>query len=69
MQLSHISILAYSIQFCEEYEGDSIIICNAVAFVFLLAALSFSHAALGVVSFLSQLRRFELARSVPLSQL
>jgi len=50
------------------YEGESIIICNAVAFVFLLAALLFSHASLRVVSFLSLLRRFEVARSVPLSQ-
>ena len=49
--------------------GESIIICNAVAFVFLLAALSFSRASLGVVFFLSQLCRFEVARSVPLSQL
>ena len=33
------------------YEGESIIIRNAVAFVFLLAAPSFSHASLGMVSF------------------
>ena len=51
------------------YEGESIIIHNAVAFVFLLAALSFSRALLGVVFLLSQLCRFEVARSVPLSQL
>jgi len=50
------------------YEGESIIIRSAVAFVFLLAALSFSHASLGVVSFLALLRRFEVAGSVPLSQ-
>ena len=47
------------------YEGESIIIRSAVAFVFLLAALSFSRASLGLVSFLSQLCRFEVARSVP----
>jgi hypothetical protein len=41
---------------------------NAVAFVFLLAALSFSRASLGVVSFLSQLFWFEVARSVFFSQ-
>ena len=46
------------------YEGESIIIRNAVAFVFLLAALSFSRAPLRVVSFLSLLRRFEVARSI-----
>jgi hypothetical protein len=50
------------------YEGELIIIRNAVAFVFLLAALSFLHALLGVVSFLSQLCRFEVTKSVPLSQ-
>ena len=53
---------------CRIYEGESIIIRSAVAFVFLLAALSFSRASLGVVFFLSQLCRFEVARSVPLSQ-
>ena len=51
-----------------KYDGESIIICNAFAFVFLLAALSFSHASVDVVFFLSQLCRFEVARSVPLSQ-
>ena len=51
-----------------KYEGESILIRNAVAFVFLLAALSFSCASLCVVFFLSQLCRFEVARSVPLSQ-
>ena len=51
-----------------KYEGESIIIRNAVAFMFLLAALSFSRASLGVVFFLSQLCRFEVAQSVPLSQ-
>ena len=51
-----------------KYEGESIVTRNAVAFVFLLAALSFSRASLGVVFFLSQLCRFEVARSVPLSQ-
>ena len=50
------------------YEGKSIIIRNAVALVFLLAALSCSPASLGVVFFLSQLCRFEVARSVPVSQ-
>ena len=50
------------------YEGKSIIIRNAVAFVFPLAALSFSRASLGVVFFLSHLCRFEVALSVPLSQ-
>ena len=50
------------------YEDESIIIRNAVASVFLLAALSFPRASLGVVFFLSQLCRFEVARSVPLSQ-
>ena len=50
------------------YEGKSIIICNVVAFVFLLAAMLFSHASLGMVFFLSQLCRFEVAGSVPLSQ-
>jgi len=48
------------------YEGESIIICSAVAFV--LAALSFLCISLGVVSFLSLLHGFEVARSVPLSQ-
>ena len=51
-----------------KYEGESIIICNAVAFAFLLAALSFSRASLGVFSVLSLLRRFEVARSFPSSQ-
>ena len=51
-----------------KYEGESIIIRNAVAFVFLLAALSFSRASLGVVFFLSRLCRFQVARSVPLFQ-
>jgi len=50
------------------YEGESIIICNVVAFVLLLAALSCSRASLGVVSVLSLLHRFEVARLVPLSQ-
>jgi hypothetical protein len=50
------------------YEGESIIIRNAVAFVCLLAALSFSRSLLGVVSFLSLLHKFEVARSVPLLQ-
>ena len=50
------------------YEGESVIIRNAVTFVFLLAALSFSRVSLDVVFFLSQLCRFEVARSVPLSQ-
>ena len=49
-----------------KYHGESIIIRNAVAFVFLLAALSFSRASLAVVFFLSQLCRFQVARSVPL---
>jgi hypothetical protein len=53
---------------CRFYEGESIIRRNAVAFVFVLAALSFSRASLGVVPFLSQLGRFEVARSVSLSQ-
>jgi hypothetical protein len=52
----------------EMYKGEPIIIHNSVAFVFLLAALSFSCASLGVVSFLSQLSRYEVARLVPLSQ-
>ena len=51
-----------------KYECESVIIRNAVAFMFLLAALSFSGASLGVVFFLSQLCRFEVARSVRLSQ-
>jgi hypothetical protein len=51
------------------YEGESTIIRNAVAFVFPLAALSLSRALLGIVSFLSLMRRFEVSRSVPLSQL
>ena len=50
------------------YESESIIIRNAVAFVCLLAALSFSRSSLGVVSFLSLLHKFEVARSVPLLQ-
>jgi hypothetical protein len=54
---------------CFIYEGESIIIRNAVAFVCLLAALSFSRSSLGVVSFLSLLHKFEVARSVPLLQL
>jgi hypothetical protein len=45
------------------------IIHNVVAFAFLLAALTFSRASLLVVSFLSQLRSFEVAWSVRLSQL
>ena len=49
-----------------KYEGESIIIRNAVAFVFLLATLSFSRASLGMVFYLSQLCTFEVARSVPL---
>jgi hypothetical protein len=52
----------------ELYEGESIIIRNAVPFVCLLAALSFSLSSLGVVSFLSLLHKFEVARSVPLLQ-
>ena len=51
------------------YDVKSIVIGNAVASVFLLVALSFSRASLHVVFFLSQLCRFEVARSVPLSQL
>ena len=50
------------------YEGQSVIVRSAVAFVFMLAPLSFSRASLDVVFFLSQLCRFEVARSVPLSQ-
>ena len=50
------------------YDCESIIIRNAVAFVFLLGALSFSRAPLAVVFFLSQLCMFEVARSVRLSQ-
>ena len=56
------------IDVCVIYEGESIIICNISAFLFLLAALSFLRAWLGVVSFLSPVRRFEVARSVPLSR-
>jgi len=48
-------------------EGESISIHNAAAFVFLLAALSFSCASLGIISLLSLLCKFEVARSVPLS--
>jgi len=48
------------------HEGEPIIIRSAVAFVFLLAALLFSRASLGVVAFLSLLHRFEVARSIPL---
>ena len=44
------------------YEGESIIIRSAVAFVFLLAALLFLCASVGVVPFLSLLRWFEVAR-------
>jgi hypothetical protein len=51
------------------YKGESIIIHNAVAFVCLLAAQSFSRSSLGGVSFLSLLHKFEVARSVPLLQL
>ena len=51
------------------YECESIIIHNVSAFVCLLAALSFSRASLGVVSFFSLLHRFEFARSVPLFQM
>jgi hypothetical protein len=50
------------------FEGESIIIRNAVAFMYLLAALSFSRSSLGVGSFLSLLHKFEVARSVPLLQ-
>jgi hypothetical protein len=49
------------------YEGKSIIIRNAVVFVFLLATLSFCAASPCVV-FLSLFpRRFDVARSVPSS--
>ena len=61
-------ILGKIYMFRRRYEGESVIIRNAAAFVFLLAALSFSRASLGVVFFLSQLCGFEIARSVPLSQ-
>jgi hypothetical protein len=50
------------------YEGESKIIRNAVAFVCLLAALSFSRSSLGALSFLSLLHKFQVARSVPLLQ-
>ena len=50
------------------YKGESIIIRSDVAFVCLLAALSFSRSSLGVLSFLSLLHKFEVARSVPLLQ-
>ena len=43
------------------YDGESIIIRNAVAFVCLLAALSFSRSSLGVVFFLSLLHKFQVA--------
>jgi hypothetical protein len=48
------------------YEGKLIIICNAVVFVFLLAALSFCAALPCVVSLSLFSRRFDVARSVPL---
>ena len=60
--------LSFHIDLLTIYEAQSIIIRSAVAFVFLLAALSFSRASLGVVFFLSQQCRFQVARSVPLSQ-
>jgi hypothetical protein len=44
------------------YEGESIIIRNPVAFVFLLAALSFLRVSLDVFSGLSLLRSFEVVR-------
>jgi hypothetical protein len=47
------------------YEGKSIIIRNAVVFVFLLEALSFCAASPCVVSLSLFLCRFEVARSVP----
>jgi hypothetical protein len=50
------------------YEVESIIICNTVAFVCLLAALSFLCSSLHIVSFLSLLHKFQVARSVPLLQ-
>jgi hypothetical protein len=50
-----------------KYDGKSIIIRNAVVFVFLLAALSFCAASPCVVSLSLFLRRFNVARSVPLS--
>jgi hypothetical protein len=48
------------------YKRKSIIIHNAVVFVFLLAALLCCAASLCVVSVLILLRRFDVARSVPL---
>ena len=68
--LPRISVLSsqYNLTKLPYYEDESIIIRSAVAFVFLLAALSFPRAPLDVVFFLSQLCRFEVARSVPLSQ-
>jgi hypothetical protein len=59
----HVALERTIIIFYILYKGESIIICNTVAFVFLLAALSFLSASLGVVSFLSQVCRFEVARS------
>jgi hypothetical protein len=49
------------------YEGESIIIRNAVVSVFLLAALLFCTASPCVVSLSLFLRRFDIARSVPSS--
>ena len=67
-QCEHYSLKMVKVNMSNIYEDESIIIRKAGAFVFLLAALSFSRASLGVVFFLSQLCRFEVARSVPLPQ-
>jgi hypothetical protein len=47
-----------------KHEAKSIIICNAVVFVFVLAALSFCAESLCVVSVLFFLRRLDVPRSV-----
>jgi hypothetical protein len=60
--------ILYKLYKLEKYEGESIIIRNAVSFVCLFAELSFSRSSLGVVSFLSLLHKFQVARSVPLLQ-
>jgi hypothetical protein len=69
LALQYFSTFSHKRHFLQEYlyESESIIIRILVVFVFLLVAL-FSREALGVVSFLTQLCRFEVTRSVHLSQ-
>jgi hypothetical protein len=52
-----------------KYEEKSTIIRNAVIILFILTSMSFRATLLRVVSILLFLRRFDVARSVPLSPL